>query len=157
MKTLDLFCTVIDNFGDIGVCRRLALQLHSEYGYAVRLWVDDLNAFARLEPELDPQIPVQLLKGLEVRHWTDNATVGITPGDLVIEGFGCRLPETFLQAMAKRPEDRYPDVTYRGQWKLAIGDVKVTGARRVDLDSLRRIGLLGRLRNGVARMFVPYL
>ena len=26
---LDLFCTVIDNFGDIGVCRRLALQLHS--------------------------------------------------------------------------------------------------------------------------------
>ena len=102
MKTLDLFCTVIDNFGDIGVCRRLALQLHREYGYTVRLWVDDLAAFARLEPELDPQIPVQLLKGLEVRHWTDNATVGITPGDLVIEGFGCRLPETFLQAMAKR-------------------------------------------------------
>ena len=36
MKTLDLFCTVIDNFGDIGVCRRLALQLHREYGYTVR-------------------------------------------------------------------------------------------------------------------------
>lgn len=102
MKTLDLFCAIIDNFGDIGVCRRLALQLNREYGWQVRLWVDDLTAFARLEPELHPQAAVQFLKGLEVRHWTDNATVGIIPGDRVIEGFGCRLPETFLQAMAKR-------------------------------------------------------
>jgi hypothetical protein len=29
----DLFCAVIDNFGDIGVCWRLARQLTSEHGW----------------------------------------------------------------------------------------------------------------------------
>ncbi|MGN6651986.1 elongation factor P maturation arginine rhamnosyltransferase EarP, partial [Trinickia sp.] len=41
----DLFCAVIDNFGDIGVCWRLARQLSSEYGWQVRLLVDDLHTF----------------------------------------------------------------------------------------------------------------
>ncbi|MBP9806003.1 MAG: elongation factor P maturation arginine rhamnosyltransferase EarP, partial [Candidatus Accumulibacter sp.] len=38
----DVFCQVIDNFGDIGVCWRLSRQLASEYGLRVRLWVNDL-------------------------------------------------------------------------------------------------------------------
>ncbi|MDR2678109.1 MAG: elongation factor P maturation arginine rhamnosyltransferase EarP, partial [Zoogloeaceae bacterium] len=38
----DIFCHVVDNFGDIGVCWRLARQLAGEHGLAVRLWVDDL-------------------------------------------------------------------------------------------------------------------
>ena len=44
----DIFCTVVDNYGDIGVCWRLARQLAAEHGFAVRLWVDDLASFARL-------------------------------------------------------------------------------------------------------------
>ncbi|HEX5277973.1 MAG TPA: elongation factor P maturation arginine rhamnosyltransferase EarP [Fluviicoccus sp.] len=102
MKSLDLFCTVIDNFGDIGVCRRLALQLHREYGHAVRLWVDDLYSFSRLSPELDTRAAVQNWQGLEVRHWVDGAADGVTPADIVIEGFACRLPESFMHAMAQR-------------------------------------------------------
>ena len=39
----DLFCRVIDNFGDIGVCWRLACNL-AERGQRVRLWVDDAAA-----------------------------------------------------------------------------------------------------------------
>ncbi|WP_157072023.1 elongation factor P maturation arginine rhamnosyltransferase EarP, partial [Cupriavidus sp. HPC(L)] len=42
IRSWDIFCTVIDNFGDIGVCWRLARQLAQEHGHAVRLWVDDL-------------------------------------------------------------------------------------------------------------------
>ena len=38
----DIFCRVIDNYGDIGVCWRLARQLANEFGQTVRLWVDDL-------------------------------------------------------------------------------------------------------------------
>jgi uncharacterized repeat protein (TIGR03837 family) len=102
MKTLDLFCTVIDNFGDIGVCRRLALQLQREYGHAVRLWVDDLASFSRLAPELDTRAAAQGWQGLEVRHWVEGATDGVIPADIVIEGFGCRLPESFLEAMAQQ-------------------------------------------------------
>ena len=32
----DIFCNVIDNYGDIGVCWRLARQLANEHGLAVR-------------------------------------------------------------------------------------------------------------------------
>ncbi|MEO7887531.1 MAG: elongation factor P maturation arginine rhamnosyltransferase EarP, partial [Polaromonas sp.] len=41
----DIFCKVIDNFGDIGVCWRLAADLASR-GHKVRLWVDDASALA---------------------------------------------------------------------------------------------------------------
>ena len=50
IRSWDIFCTVIDNFGDIGVCWRLARQLAQEHGHSVRLWVDDLASFARLAP-----------------------------------------------------------------------------------------------------------
>ncbi|RXM05584.1 DUF2331 family protein, partial [Citrobacter sp. AAK_AS5] len=53
--TWDIFCTVIDNYGDIGVTWRLARQLAREHGVPVRLWVDDLAAFSRIRPEIDPE------------------------------------------------------------------------------------------------------
>ena len=46
----DIFCKVIDNLGDIGVCWRLARQLAGEHGLRVRLWVDDLESFSLLCP-----------------------------------------------------------------------------------------------------------
>ncbi|MDB5979507.1 MAG: hypothetical protein JWQ69_522 [Pseudomonas sp.] len=49
----DIFCTVVDNFGDIGVTWRLARQLVAEHAVDVRLWVDDLRAFERLCPDID--------------------------------------------------------------------------------------------------------
>ncbi|MGV7245627.1 elongation factor P maturation arginine rhamnosyltransferase EarP, partial [Caballeronia sp. M23-90] len=49
----DIFCEVIDNFGDIGVCWRLARQLKAEHGWQVRLFVDDLKAFHALCPAVD--------------------------------------------------------------------------------------------------------
>ncbi|HWV08960.1 MAG TPA: elongation factor P maturation arginine rhamnosyltransferase EarP, partial [Pseudomonas sp.] len=50
----DIFCSVVDNYGDIGVTWRLARQLASEQEAAVRLWVDDLAAFAAICPQADP-------------------------------------------------------------------------------------------------------
>jgi hypothetical protein len=38
---LDLFCRVVDNFGDIGVCWRLGRRFMQKYGCAVMLWMDD--------------------------------------------------------------------------------------------------------------------
>nr|WP_316638925.1 elongation factor P maturation arginine rhamnosyltransferase EarP [uncultured Roseateles sp.] len=88
----DVFCRVIDNFGDIGVCWRLARDLAGR-GQAVRLWLDDRSALAWMAPEGAP--------GVEVRDWP--VTLGDEqPGDVVIEAFGCELPEAFLQRMARR-------------------------------------------------------
>ena len=98
----DLFCTVIDNFGDIGVAWRLARQLAREHGIAVRLWVDDLGAFARIWPEIDPSLGTQRREAVEVRHWTKDFGP-CEVGEVVIEAFGCALPGAFLEGMAARP------------------------------------------------------
>ena len=101
----DLFCTVIDNYGDIGVCWRLARQLVHEHGCVVRLWVDDLGAFQRLCPEIDVHRPEQTVAGITVVRWDrDHPALPAhwTPGDVVIEAFACDLPPAVLEAMAHR-------------------------------------------------------
>lgn len=97
----DIFCRVIDNFGDIGVCWRLARQLRAEYGALVRLWVDDLAALASLCPSPSPQQANQTLEGIEIKHWCD-PWLPVEAADVVIEAFACELPKYYLQAMAKR-------------------------------------------------------
>jgi uncharacterized repeat protein (TIGR03837 family) len=97
----DIFCTVIDNYGDIGVCWRLARQLVAEHGVKVRLWVDELASFAKICAQIDPERGGQSVQGVEVRHWT-NEFPSVVPGDVVIEAFACQLPESFIAAMADR-------------------------------------------------------
>src|SRR3989338_3934165 len=84
----DIFCNVIDNYGDIGVCWRLARQLANEHGIAVRLWVDDLGSFARLCPEADDTLDSQHCRGVEVWRWQRDFPA-IQPAELVIEAFSC--------------------------------------------------------------------
>src|ERR1039457_3779223 len=72
-RTCDIFCNVIDNYGDIGVCWRLERQLAHEHGVAVRLWVDDLASFRRLCQAVDASLAQQHCRGVEIRHWTDEA------------------------------------------------------------------------------------
>jgi uncharacterized repeat protein (TIGR03837 family) len=100
-RTWDIFCNVVDNYGDIGVSWRLARQLAAEYGFRVRLWVDDLESFRRLAPEIDPARAGQSSRGVEVRHWT-KPFPDVVPGDVVVEAFGTALPDRFLDAMAAK-------------------------------------------------------
>ncbi|HYR05837.1 MAG TPA: elongation factor P maturation arginine rhamnosyltransferase EarP [Gallionella sp.] len=95
----DIFCNVIDNYGDIGVCWRLARQLAHEHGLAVRLWVDDLGNLAKLCPEADAAQHIQRCRGIEVRHWI-KPFPDVQPAELVIEAFACKLPQGYIEAMA---------------------------------------------------------
>lgn len=95
----DIFCTVVDNYGDIGVCWRLARQLSNEHGLSVRLWVDDLPSLRKLCTEVDPALPLQQHCGVEIRHW-GVAFAEVIPAQLVIESFACELPERYVLAMA---------------------------------------------------------
>jgi len=95
---VDVFCRVIDNYGDIGVCWRLARRLAHGHNWQVRLWVDDLNSFARIEPCLLATQAQQPLQGIEVVHWRTPAPA-LQPGDIVIEAFGCDPPADFIARM----------------------------------------------------------
>ncbi|MDS1142170.1 elongation factor P maturation arginine rhamnosyltransferase EarP [Pusillimonas sp. SM2304] len=100
--SFDIFCRVVDNFGDIGVCWRLARQLAGmPEQYAVRLWVDDLNSFARIEPRLGGVIPGALLDGVDIVHWTAPAP-DLAPHAVVIEAFACNPPPPFIARMRQR-------------------------------------------------------
>jgi len=83
----DLFCRVVDNFGDVGVCWRLARDLASR-GEAVRLWIDDASALAWMAPGGAAGVEVG---AFDAAH---------DPGDVVVEAFGCDPPTAFVDAMA---------------------------------------------------------
>ncbi|KQP14370.1 elongation factor P maturation arginine rhamnosyltransferase EarP [Pseudorhodoferax sp. Leaf267] len=82
----ELFCRVIDNHGDLGVCWRLASEL-ARRGEQVRLWCDDVRALAWMAPGGQA--------GVEVLPWQDIAPPGGL-GEVVIEAFGCEPPPAVL-------------------------------------------------------------
>ncbi|MHA6493592.1 elongation factor P maturation arginine rhamnosyltransferase EarP [Pseudomonas borbori] len=102
-STWDIFCSVVDNYGDIGVTWRLARQLVAEHEVAVRLWVDDLSAFVRLCPQADMQAAQQIQQGVRVCQWP-KSWQPVEPADVVIEAFACELPELYVTAMAARKQ-----------------------------------------------------
>lgn len=80
----DIFCKVIDNHGDLGVCWRLACQLAVQ-GIRVRLWIDDGAALQWMAPTGH--------EGVEIVDWHNPAAVrhaaAAPPPDVLIEVFGC--------------------------------------------------------------------
>jgi len=96
----EIFCRVVDNYGDAGTCWRLARALAAEYGIDVRLWVDDWKTLSRLCPQaIHDGVRVA---GVELRRWTEPFPEE-EPADVVIEAFGCNLPKSHERAMAARP------------------------------------------------------
>ena len=96
----DLFCRVIDNLGDIGVCWRLAADL-AQRGDRVRLITDEPAALAWMAPGGHPRV--------QVRRWCDDGVVsahadGVVSAhaDVVVEAFGCELPAPCVSAMQQR-------------------------------------------------------
>ena len=103
----DVFCRVIDNLGDIGVCWRLCANLAAQ-GQRVRLWIDqpdDLRWMA-------PGALVGAMPGMEIVRWTDPmpaaAVASMAPADVWIEAFGCDPDTACIVAMAQRLQAGHP-------------------------------------------------
>jgi uncharacterized repeat protein (TIGR03837 family) len=96
----DIFCQVIDNFGDVGVCWRLCADLAAR-GHTVRLWLDDPQALPWMAPgALEGDWP-----GVTVRPWSDASDpavlAALAPAQVWVESFGCDLPAGFVAARAQ--------------------------------------------------------
>lgn len=100
LMSWDIFCRVIDNHGDLGVCWRLSADL-AQRGHAVRLWVDDASALAWMASTATVQ----------VMSWQDHALVA-APHDVVVEAFGCELPAHFQTLIAKTPRTVWVNLEY---------------------------------------------
>ena len=97
----DIFCRVIDNYGDVGVLWRLSAELAAR-GERVRLWIDDHRALAWMAPgALDGSWP-----GVQVLPWADaespSACAGLVCAQVWIEGFACAIPDAFVAHFAAR-------------------------------------------------------
>ncbi len=106
----DIFCRVIDNFGDIGVCWRLSADLAAR-GHNVRLWVDDASALQWMAPgAIEGQWP-----GVEVLAWEQSQSAQALQtkscADVWIEAFGCDIPEPFVARYAPAKVDSVPGTT----------------------------------------------
>ena len=98
----DVFCRVVDNFGDIGVTWRLVRQLQREHNWSIRLWVDDLKSFQRLEARVDLYALQQVIEHIEIIHWGDPAP-DLIPYPIVLCSFSCDLPATYIAQLHQRP------------------------------------------------------
>jgi len=139
----DIFCKVVDNYGDVGVCWRLAADLASR-GQTVRLWIDQPEALEWMAPgALEGHWP-----RVEVRAWHElhnKATVpALAPADVWVEGFGCEVPVE-LQEITFHPA-------------VAAGNDQNTGPVWINLEYLtaervaeRNHGLPSPLMHGPAR------
>ena len=106
----DIFCRVVDNYGDVGVSWRLARQIAREHNKPVRLWLDDLTVLAKLRPEVDPARDRNDVEGVEVRRLDSPAG---EVADVVVETFGCDPPEPYVLEMARRePKPRWINLEY---------------------------------------------
>lgn len=89
----DIFCAVIDNHGDLGVCWRLTRQLLGQ-GQSVRLWVDDASALRWMAPD------ALELPHLQMMTWDaasqNHVLQTLAPAQVWVEAFGCNLPEAFV-------------------------------------------------------------
>lgn len=96
----DIFCQVIDNYGDVGVCWRLATDL-ARRGHSVRLWLDDKRALQWMAPGAAQGA----CPGIAVHDWPVPHAVALSPAlplaDVWIEAFGCDIPSVWLQAQVQ--------------------------------------------------------
>lgn len=95
-KRWDIFCKIVDNYGDIGVCWRLSQQLANEHQLQIRLFIDDLAIASHIIANLDATKQQQTINGIEICTWDESSK---ECADVVIETFGCNLPEPYIQQM----------------------------------------------------------
>ncbi len=120
MRTWDIFCKVIDNFGDVGVCWRLACNLAAR-GLPVRLWVDDASALGWIAPDG--------ASGVQVRAWTaQSPQPGVDlPGEVVIEAFGCDVDAAWIASLNTPEFIAAPAIKHMANGQLGIKNTASKG------------------------------
>jgi len=92
-KTIDIFCNIIDNYGDIGVVYRLAKELEKR-GNEVRIFVNKLNDVSKIIHNFNPQLDYQKINNisfLNLENFNINQCAWV-----IIEAFGTDIPDSYI-------------------------------------------------------------
>ncbi len=148
---IDILCKVVDNYGDIGLAYRLARSL-SELPAPprLRLVVDDLAAFALLDPAIDADAAVQLRRGWEVYRWQGDGS-----GEAAA-AFRARRPRIVLECFACGRPDWLEDIIFdpRFQEGCLIVDLEHLTAEKY-AEELHRMPSLTRSSSVRKTIFLP--
>jgi len=121
IQSVDVFCRVVDNLGDAGVCWRLTRQLAQEHALQVRLWIDQphtLSAFVLPGSEDEALLQTGSICTYPLHETSEQ----LQPADLVIETFGCDVPDAFAERMAlHNPPSKWINLEYLSAEKWVEG------------------------------------
>lgn len=99
-QNVDIFCVIIDNFGDIGVVYRFAKELkYYKPELNIRVFLDDLNVFKKLNPEINTEKDIQTINEITYINslkLTKDFMENISSSEFVIETFGCEIPDIYF-------------------------------------------------------------
>ena len=128
----EIWCRVIDNYGDAGVCWRLARQLAAEHGLAVRLRIDQPQALASIAPGAQAGGTTSGVRIDHGPHDNDPGETAIAP-TVHLSAFGCELPGTVRRRVADGTEPLlWVNLEYLSAEKWVDGCHGLASARPAD-------------------------
>ncbi len=103
-SSIDVFCHVVDNFGDIGFVYRFAKEFRIRHpSCRVRVFCDDLAPLFLMLPAAGEHKPILEIDGITYidsgRSMDDIHINQFGPADVVIEAFGCDIHMNYLQKL----------------------------------------------------------
>lgn len=105
IQSLDIFCDIIDNFGDIGVVYRIAKELKRRYldEVKIRVFLNRLDEFMAINNRCQ-DLEIQEIDGITYikESYLVKNICTIETANVIIEAFGCNIFEGYLTKAKKR-------------------------------------------------------
>ncbi len=105
MDSIDIFCSVIDNYGDIGFAYRLAKSLKKkDKNLKIRLFLDDLISFNKINNKVNINKKNQIIDNIEyinIKNFEKEDYLSIIPSQVVIETFAYNIDENYFISYEK--------------------------------------------------------
>lgn len=99
IKSIDIFCEIIDNFGDIGVVYRVAKELKKIYNNQVKIRVilNRIDEFLKINPSAK-KLENQDIEGISyyTYEYIKKNMCTFSTANVIIEAFGCTIPEEYM-------------------------------------------------------------
>lgn len=113
IKSIDIFCEIIDNFGDIGVVYRISKELKKIFqNVKIRVVLNRLDEFQAINRNVE-KLDYQEIDGLiyMTNSYLKKNIKDLGVADLFIEAFGCNILEEYIE-IAKNKSKLWINLEY---------------------------------------------